>query len=137
MLTGLASRLASIDTQASRVSVGADIALPEGKQGAKVPLDAPTVVIAPKEIRVGGQSVARPADVAKLVGDQRQILLAIPRGEEAIGRVAGVVAAMEDRADIYLLAAVPGAKLEPAPRGLDLVGRDQSARATLLATALS
>lgn len=133
----LQQRLAGIDAKAERVSIDADVAIPESKDGAKVFSTSIVVTIGPKDIRVGGQSVTKPADVKDKLNGQRSVLLAIPKGEEGIGRIADVVAAIGSDTEVYMIAMVPGSKLESAPKGLVLTGKDQSERARMMAEALS
>lgn len=133
----LKKRIANIDAESSRIAVGSEIALPESKDGAPVSPMSPVVVIEAKDIRVNGESVGKPAGVKDKLQGQGSVLLAIPKGEEGIARVAVVVAALGPETEVYLLAALPGTKLEPAPRGLDLAGKGPSDRARLMAEALT
>lgn len=133
----LAARLSGIDAKASRVSLGADVALPESKDGTPVSLISPVVVVTPKELRANGKTVKGPADLAGALGSQSKVLLAIPRGEEGIGRLGEIVAGLGKGTEITLLASLPGAKGEPAPKGIDIGTKDASERARILAEALS
>jgi hypothetical protein len=132
----LQKRLADVDTKAQRVGLGADIALPESKDGAPISSMWPAVVVTTKDIRVNGQA-AKPAELKDKLNGQNKVLLAIPKGEEGIGRVSEVVTALGPDVEVYLVASVPGSKMEPPPKGMDLKGKDQGERAMLFAQALT
>ncbi len=132
----LQKRLAGVDTKAQRVGLGADVTLPESKDGAPISSMWPAVVVTSKDIRVNGQP-AKPAELKDKLNGQSKVLLAIPKGEEGIGRVSEVVAALGPDVEAYLVASIPGSKREPLPKGIDMADKDQSERAMLLAQALS
>ncbi|NUP13840.1 MAG: hypothetical protein HOW73_48010 [Polyangiaceae bacterium] len=130
----LQKRIGDIDTKAVRITVGADIALPESKTGDPVSPMSPLVAIAPKDILVNGQSTKLAELKDKLQG-RGPVVLAIPKGEEGIDRVADVIAAIDPETEIFLLSTLPGTKLEPQPKVLEGT-KDPSERAVKVAETL-
>ncbi len=129
-------RLADIDAAATRVSLPADLAMPESKDGAAVSPDAVALVVTAKDVRLGGDAFQPAAAPAKLQG-QRRVLLAIPKDESGVAKAAEVAQALGGEMEVYLIAAVPGGKREPAPKGLDVDTKNVSERATMMAEALT
>lgn len=131
----LKKRIEGIDVETSRVTVG-DIALPQSKDGAKVDPQLPLLVVTDKEIRLQGEEITNPKDLAGKL-PQKEVLLAIPKGEEAVARVVPIVDALGSDVTIHLLAMLPDTKLEPVPKSVDFKDKDASEKATELAKALS
>lgn len=133
--TALKKRIEGIDVEASRVTLG-EISLPESKDGTKIDPQLPLLVVTAKEIRLQGEEITNPADIAGKL-PQKQVLLAIPKSDEAIKRVVPIVDALGADVTVYLLATLPGVKLEPVPKSVDFKDKDTSQKATELAKALS
>ena len=132
----LAKRIADINVAATRVSVPADLAMPESKDGSPVSPDAVALVVGAKDVRLGSDSFQPAEAIAKLQG-QRRVLLAIPKDESGVTKAAEVAKALGGDMEVYLIAAIPGGKREPAPKGLDVTTKNVSERAMLMAEALT
>jgi hypothetical protein len=131
----LKKRIEGIDVEVSRVTVG-DIALPQSKDGTKVDPQLPLLVVTDKEIRLQGEEITNPKDVAGKLPN-KEVLLAIPKGEEAVARIVPIVDAVGPDVTVHLLATLPDTKLEPVPKSVDFKDKDTSEKATELAKALS
>jgi hypothetical protein len=131
----LKKRIEGIDVEASRVTVG-DIALPQSKDGTKVDPQLPLLVVTDKEIRLQGEEITNPKDLAGKLPN-KEVLLAIPKGEEAVARIVPIVDALGPDVTVHLLATLPDTKLEPAPKSVDFKDKNTSEKATELAKALS
>lgn len=131
----LKKRIDGIDVEASRVTVG-DIALPQSKDGEKVDPQLPLLVVTDKEIRLQGEEITNPKDVAGKLPN-KEVLLAIPKGEEAVARIVPIIDALGPDVTVHLLATLPDTKLEPVPKSVDFKDKNTSEKATELAKALS